>query len=204
MTRRNFMKIPYKFKKIFPNLLTGFRLVIAPIILILGLMGKEHIVLILTIIACLTDLFDGFFARKWDVSTQFGAKLDAVSDKIFAISLLISLTKKIKLLWIIILLEIAIALINLYFYSKMHKSETLMIGKIKTTCLFLCIVISFFYLFFHKFYFLLHGFIYMTMNLQILAGSSYIVHFIKKNKDKEKNKLKNVEAHKQIMEEESK
>lgn len=44
----------------------------------------------------------------------------------------------------------------------------------------------------------------MTMNLQILAGSSYIVHFIKKNKDKEKNKLKNVEAHKQIMEEESK
>lgn len=43
----------------------------------------------------------------------------------------------------------------------------------------------------------------MTMNLQILASSSYIVHFIKKNRDKDKNNLKNVKAHQQIMEEET-
>ena len=197
------MKMPYKFKKIFPNLLTGFRLIIAPIIIILGLMEKVNIVLILTIVACLTDLFDGFFARRWDASTQFGAKLDAVSDKVFATSLLISLTKKIKPLWILIILEISIALVNLYFYSKMHKSKTLMIGKIKTTSLFICIVISFFYLFFHKFYFLLNGFIYMTLNLQILTGSSYIIHFIRKVKGKNELDLKNIQAHKQIMEEDS-
>jgi CDP-diacylglycerol--glycerol-3-phosphate 3-phosphatidyltransferase len=197
------MKIPYKFKKVFPNVLTGFRLGIAPIIIILGLMGKVNIVLLLTILSCLTDLFDGYFARKWDVSSQFGAKLDAISDKVFAISLLISLTKNIKSLWILITLEVSIALINLYFYSKTHKSETLLIGKMKTTSLFICIVISFFYLFFHKLHFLLNGFIYMTLNLQILAGSSYIIHFIKKAKEKEENTLENVKAHKQIMEEET-
>lgn len=197
------MKIPYKFKKFFPNVLTGFRLVIAPIIIILGLMGKVNIVLLLTILSCLTDLFDGYFARKWNVSSQFGAKLDAISDKVFAISLLISLTKNIKSLWILIILEVSIALINLYFYSKTHKSETLLIGKMKTTSLFICIVISFFYLFFHKLHFLLNGFIYMTLNLQILAGSSYIVHFIKKTKEKKENTLENVKAHKQIMEEET-
>ncbi len=155
------MKIPYKFKKVFPNVLTGFRLGIAPIIIILGLMGKVNIVLLLTILSCLTDLFDGYFARKWDVSS----------------------------LWILITLEVSIALINLYFYSKTHKSETLLIGKMKTTSLFICIVISFFYLFFHKLHFLLNGFIYMTLNLQILAGSSYIIHFPKpqrKNVDERK------------------
>ncbi len=195
------MKIPYKFKKIFPNLLTGFRLIVAPIIIILGLMGKVNIVLILTIVACLTDLFDGFFARKWSVSSQFGAKLDAISDKVFAASLMISLTGKIKTLWILIILEITIALINLYFYYKINKSETLMIGKIKTTSLFICIVISFLYLYFHKFYFLLRGFIYMTINLQVLSGISYIINFIKKVQASKENTLENVIAHKQIMNE---
>jgi CDP-diacylglycerol--glycerol-3-phosphate 3-phosphatidyltransferase len=185
----------------FPNILTGFRLIIAPIIIVLGLIGKLNIVIILTIIGAITDLFDGYFARKWDVSSQFGAKLDAVSDKIFASSLLISLTNKINLLWCCVILEIIIALMNLYFYSKLKKSETLMIGKIKTTSLFICIILSFIYVLFNKIHFLLNGFIYMTINLQILTGFSYIINYIVKIKTIKNPVLEQVEMHKKIMEE---
>lgn len=34
-------------------------------------------------IAALTDLFDGFFARKWDVTSHLGALADPLMDKVF-------------------------------------------------------------------------------------------------------------------------
>ena len=36
----------------------------------------------------LSDFIDGFLARKWDVATTFGAKLDQHSDKLASLSLL--------------------------------------------------------------------------------------------------------------------
>ncbi len=195
------MKLPYKFKKTFPNILTAFRLVIAPIIIIFGLLGNVKIVLALTILGSLTDLFDGFLARKWKVVSQLGAKLDAVSDKVFAASLLLSLTRKINVLVIIFILEIIIGLFNLYFYKKLNKSETLMIGKIKTTSLFICIVLAFIFAFFNKLDFLVNGFVYMTINLQFLSLISYILNYIDKIKKINKPVLEELEIHKEIMEE---
>jgi CDP-diacylglycerol--glycerol-3-phosphate 3-phosphatidyltransferase len=197
------MKLPYKFKKNFPNILTSFRLVIAPIIILFGLFGNVKIVLIFTILGSITDLFDGYLARKWEVSSQFGAKLDAVSDKIFAASLLLSLTRKIPNLLIVFLFEIIIALSNLYFYKNLKKSETLMIGKIKTTSLFICIVLSFIFVFFHKFNVLVNGFIYMTLNLQVLSLISYILNYIDKMNKIKKPVLEDLEIHKEIMQEEN-
>ncbi len=197
------MKLPYKFKKTFPSVLTAFRLVIAPIIILFGFLGNVKVVLILTILGSLTDLFDGYFARKWEVVSQFGAKLDAVSDKVFAASLLLSLTKKIPVLLFLFVLELVIALMNLYFYKNLKKSETLMIGKIKTTSLFICIVTSFIFVFFHKFSFLVDGFVYMTLNLQILAIISYIMNYLDKMNKIKKPVLEELEIHKEIMEEDS-
>lgn len=197
------MKIPYKFKKNIPNMLTAFRLVIAPIILIFGFLEKIKIVLVLTILGCITDLIDGFLARKWDVVSQFGAKLDAVSDKVFATSLLLSLVRKAPILVIVVILEVIIAIMNLYFYKNLKKSETLYVGKIKTTSLFICIVISFIYAFFSKLEFLLNGFVYMTINLQILSIVSYIFNYIDKIKKVKKPVLEDLEMHKKIMEEQT-
>lgn len=194
------MKIPYKFKKNIPNILTSFRLIIAPIILILGFLNHIKIVLVLTILGCITDLVDGFLARKWNVSSQFGAKLDAVSDKVFATSLLLSLVKKSSILIPIVVLEVIIAIMNLYFYKNLKKSETLFVGKVKTTSLFICIVISFVYAFFNKFHFLLKGFVYMTINLQFLSIVSYILNYIDKIKKINKPVLEELEIHKKLME----
>lgn len=41
--------------------------------------------------ACLTDFFDGYFARTWDQITPFGRFLDPVADKILITSVLFML-----------------------------------------------------------------------------------------------------------------
>lgn len=41
------------------------------------------VALVCLIIAALTDLFDGLLARRWNVSTNFGAMADPLMDKVF-------------------------------------------------------------------------------------------------------------------------
>ena len=119
-------------KKYIPNTLTILRIILTPIIMICGILKHINIVIILTIVASLTDFLDGRLARKWNVTSLVGAKLDAVADKLFAIGIIGCLITKFKILWIPFILEIIIGLANLYYHFKNNKTEYLMIGKIKT------------------------------------------------------------------------
>lgn len=167
-----------KYKKLIPNILTSLRLIFTPIIIILGFMEKYDLVIILVILCSLSDLFDGKLARKWNVISDFGAKLDTVADKAFAISLIACLIKNIKLLTIPLILEFLIAFTNLYFYyKKTHETHSLPIGKIKTTSLFITIIVAMISIFYSQLLFLVHGFIYVTINLQVLSFISYIEYF---------------------------
>lgn len=47
---------------------------------------------VLFIIACLTDFFDGYFARQWKQVSAFGRFLDPVADKILVSSILLMLS----------------------------------------------------------------------------------------------------------------
>ena len=38
---------------------------------------------VLYLIAGLTDILDGFLARRWDVESQYGARLDSLADIVF-------------------------------------------------------------------------------------------------------------------------
>ena len=75
-------------KKYIPDLLALFRIFSAPAILYLLLLDgtDEGLMLIPAIVAFIsawTDFFDGRLARKRDVSSQTGAFLDTIADKIF-------------------------------------------------------------------------------------------------------------------------
>ena len=52
-----------------------------PIIISLNY-GKNDVFIILILIGCLTDFFDGYLARKLDHQSVLGAKLDPLADKI--------------------------------------------------------------------------------------------------------------------------
>ena len=76
------------------NFLTLLRIFAIPFIIwgffIGGYKGAE-IVLILFLIASITDYLDGFIARKFNASSRFGAMLDPIADKLLVAVVLILL-----------------------------------------------------------------------------------------------------------------
>jgi phosphatidylglycerophosphate synthase len=62
-------------------------LLIAPILGLLW-MGQSTLALGLYVLAALTDLIDGWLARRFKQASEFGAQLDAVVDNIFSVAIL--------------------------------------------------------------------------------------------------------------------
>lgn len=187
-----------KLKLYIPNALTIIRIILTPIIMIFGLLNHINIIIILTIIASLTDLLDGRLARKWNVTTVVGAKLDAVADKLFAIGTIGCLLTKFSILWIPFALEIILGITNLYYYFKNDKTKSLMIGKIKTTFLFTTVIIGIITTFNNNLYQVFQGMIYATINLQVLSIFKYGYEFFNK---KEAISIEDNIQHKKIMDE---
>ena len=63
-----------------PNILSGYRLLMAPIIAGFALAGAERLFVIFIIASLLTDILDGLIARTFRLQTSFGAKLDSIAD----------------------------------------------------------------------------------------------------------------------------
>ena len=92
-----------------PNILTVGRIVLIFIALVLatnsGIPGGvkvksddiemilRYIAFVLAVIAAVTDLADGYLARKWNQVTDFGALMDPLADKIFVTTIMLILVE---------------------------------------------------------------------------------------------------------------
>jgi CDP-diacylglycerol--glycerol-3-phosphate 3-phosphatidyltransferase len=77
--------------------------------------------------AGLSDIFDGLIARKTNTATEFGAKLDALADIVFAAVILIKLLPILKLpLWMIGWIGVIalIKLVNIVIGFVRHRTLT--------------------------------------------------------------------------------
>jgi len=63
-----------------PNLLSFYRIISFPILLYFLINHIENIFVILLVINLITDILDGFIARKFNMQTEFGARLDSIAD----------------------------------------------------------------------------------------------------------------------------
>lgn len=63
-----------------PNALSVYRIIAAPILLGLVLLDKLDIFKWLLIISLITDILDGFIARRFNLETALGARLDSIGD----------------------------------------------------------------------------------------------------------------------------
>ena len=80
-----------------PNILTLFRSFAAIILPLIIIYGGEIGALIATpilILAGVSDYFDGFFARKYRVISNFGKILDPIADKLLVIGVIFALASE--------------------------------------------------------------------------------------------------------------
>lgn len=70
-----------------PNGLSIIRLICAPVIAGLILMGNSHIALYWVVLAFCTDFLDGWIARKYQCESNVGRFLDPLADKMLSFCL---------------------------------------------------------------------------------------------------------------------
>lgn len=133
-----------KFIANIPNILTIFRLFITfPLIIFLEI-NKPNFVFALIILGGITDYFDGYFARKLNLKTRFGAIFDPLTDKIFLLIPLLWLCKMGTIpfwsLAIILFRELIISALRTTTKDGLPASQ---LGKYKTFLFFIALVIFF-------------------------------------------------------------
>jgi CDP-diacylglycerol--glycerol-3-phosphate 3-phosphatidyltransferase len=122
-----------------PNQLTMARLAVVPLLLIIHPIGSQAtdiIVATLFLLASLTDILDGYLARKYDQTSKLGALLDPMADKMLVAASLVLLAASQKLyVWVCGLLicrDIAVSGMRLVA-SEMGKTiQVSNAGKLKT------------------------------------------------------------------------
>lgn len=75
-----------------PNILTGLRLACAPALAALLLTAHERAALVVFVLAGLTDLADGWLAKRFNLATRFGRYLDPIADKLLMLCAFLALT----------------------------------------------------------------------------------------------------------------
>lgn len=104
---------------------------------------------VLFIIASLTDFFDGYVARKYNMVTDFGKMVDAISDKMLTNSLLVILAStgmiSAVIAVIFIVRDIAVDTIKMIIGNKGKAVAAIKIAKWKTATLMLGLTFTLFY-----------------------------------------------------------
>ncbi|TAL59694.1 MAG: CDP-alcohol phosphatidyltransferase family protein [Bacteroidetes bacterium] len=73
------------------NGITAYRIVAAPVMLLLIFTGEQDIFKWLLPVSFFTDAIDGFLARKYKVASIFGAKLDSIGDDLTVLAGIVGL-----------------------------------------------------------------------------------------------------------------
>lgn len=122
-------------KALIPNILSASRIP-APIVILGFTFSSNPLGAILSAGAfAITDLFDGKIARKLNAETKLGELLDAISDKVFSLGIMLPLIPTNPLLLLTTGLEATIAGINANCLKKGGHPVSLLQGKVKSTIL---------------------------------------------------------------------
>ncbi len=135
-----------------PNILTTFRILLIPIIVVtiyLPFHWTHLVSALIFAIAAITDWFDGWVARRWNQTTSFGAFLDPVADKLMVVVTLVALIgQEASLLLtipslVIIGREIVISALREWMAELGKRASVAVsyVGKLKTTVQMVAIVL---------------------------------------------------------------
>lgn len=136
-------------RKIFtiPNILSFFRLALIPVIVWLYVARHNYLwTVILLIISGLTDVVDGFIARKFNMISDLGKALDPVADKLTQFVMLICLLTRFPYMllpiFIMFFKELAAGIMGLITIRRTGKvTSAVWHGKANTVLLYATIMV---------------------------------------------------------------
>jgi len=134
-----------------PNLLSMFRIVLVPVFIFTVLSGTENAYLFgmaVFLLAGITDVLDGYLARKYNCTSVLGKFLDPMADKMMVASALVcAVIEKLVPLWLAlayIAKELIQAIGGFVFYNKVKDMmPSNVLGKAATTTFYLTIFSAF-------------------------------------------------------------
>lgn len=134
-----------------PNALTIFRFLLVPIFIYTFYFqnGQHYLIpLIIFLLAGVTDILDGYIARKYNMITNWGKLMDPLADKVMQISVLLVMTdKKFIPTWIIlivILKELFLIIGGTVLYRNKVIVQANWYGKLTTVMFYIAIILIIF------------------------------------------------------------
>ena len=123
------------------NKLTVGRIFLIPVFLVVmywGFPGHRYVALAIYILACLTDLLDGYIARHFNQMSDFGRFMDPLADKCLVVAALCVFVAEGSMeAWIfaaVLVREFAVSGMRLIAVEKGRVIAASWAGKIKTDC----------------------------------------------------------------------
>ena len=116
------------------NKLTLLRVFLIPVFLVVaywGFPGSRYVALAIYIVACLTDLLDGYIARHYNQVSDFGKFADPLADKCLVLAA-------------VLLREFAVSGMRLIAVEKGRVIAAGWSGKVKTASTMVCICLMLF------------------------------------------------------------
>ena len=138
--------------KFFVNFLSAFRIASSFAIIFTMMFGMYWTTFVLFLLAAISDWFDGFLARKYNVCTKLGGVMDHIGDKLLVVNTFILLAAAMMPVWFIVVPIIIMIARELYIsglreFLGTQKVEMpvpkarFSMGKIKTTLQMIAIVV---------------------------------------------------------------
>ena len=129
-----------------PNILTILRFIFIPIILYFIYTDNYVLGIVFFTLSGITDVLDGFIARRFNLISNLGKLMDPLADKLTQISVLASLVKlDIIPFWILVIVifkELLMIVGASFLYGKDVVVYSKWYGKLATVLFYLAIVVS--------------------------------------------------------------
>lgn len=163
-----------------PNALTIFRLALIPGFVFYYFSSVENgdtIAIILFAMAGLTDILDGYIARRYNLVTKLGTALDPIADKLMLLTVLVSITIKNQIpFWIIIIVAAKETLLILGAITLLNEHDAVIpanrFGKLSTIAFYIAIFAVAFDIPYSTV--MLNGFVLTTILALVVYANCYI------------------------------
>ena len=132
-----------------PNVLTMIRLILIPVFVVLFFSGLRKAALAVFVAASLTDMLDGYLARKLNQITDFGKLFDPLADKLMVLTAMVCQAIAGVFPWAAVIIvackELYMVLGGMFMLKRGIVVYSNLIGKAAQVCFIASLVLAFFH-----------------------------------------------------------